>query len=195
MDFAPFTDVGSSVSLFLGRPLAIQDNHFTTHEPANIADDQLGAFFDLPKPFDHPTKSTFLILHFRLAQIIGNVQLTCFGLHPRDYSDVLGCEALFAGYRDTLPPHFRLERADTSLDEREGFRWLRHQRQTLISKYHLARISLHRPYLLRSFGRRADPQFMTSRDACLFSSIADINLRMSLTDADPLDRFKWMTVR
>jgi hypothetical protein len=188
------SDVLRSVSLFLGRPLAIQDCHFTTHEPANVTDHDLTSLSNLPRPFDRPIKSTFLILHFRLARIIGQIQCRCFGLHPREYNDVLDCENMLDLYSKMLPPHFRLEAADTSLDGHEGYRWLRPQRQTLISKFHLARISLHRPYLLRSFGKRSDPQFMPSREACLLSSIADINIRTTLTDTDPLDRFKWMTV-
>ena len=193
--WAQLYTIDRSISLFLGRPLAIENNRFTTSEPANITDPELGSLLHLSRPLNHPTKTTFLILHFRLAQIIGDLQLRCFDLHPRTYQDVLDCEAMFEGYWRALPPHFRLEDANTSLDDQTAYRWLKPQRQTLISKFHLARISLHRPYLLRSFGKKADPQYKTSREACLFSSIADITLRTTGTDTDPLDRFKWMTVR
>ncbi|ORY35424.1 fungal-specific transcription factor domain-domain-containing protein [Naematelia encephala] len=181
-----------SVSLFLGRPLAIQDGQMNCKPPSNLTDDELDQARP-DRPLDHPTKTTFLILHQRLADIIGNVQLECFGLQPRKYEDVLKHEAVFQSFKESLPPHFRLDGdADTSLDGLQAFGWLIPQRQSLISKFHLARISLHRPYLLRSL---SDPRYAASREACLQSAIADIQLRtITMVAADPLERFKWMTV-
>lgn len=204
-----------SVSLFLGRPLAIQDDHQATDSPSNIDEAALNApltqseIGPLPRgstsnpyrlravPLSQPTLATFLILHHRLAGIIGRVQLSCFGLRPRQYRNVQECEQLFQNFRDNLPPHFRLDgdEQDHSLDDQAGYEWLVPQRQTLISKFHLARISLHRPYLLRSFrpGREGEV-YAGSRHACVTSAVADIKLRTTLGGLDPLDRFKWMTV-
>jgi len=210
------THSSRSVSLFLGRPLAISDVEFTSLEPANIIDEQLQQPFSreqlsmvsaLPDPrrrnpfylraweMSFPTRSTFLILHFRLATIIGYIQISCFGLPKRTYDSVEECEGMFQRYRDNLPHHFRLDisEQDRSLDDVVGYEWLVRQRQTLISKFHLARISLHRPYLLRSF-KQGGPDYTKSREACISSAVADIHLRTTLTCSDPLDRFKWMTV-
>ncbi|WVQ99897.1 hypothetical protein IAU59_007040 [Kwoniella sp. CBS 9459] len=192
--------VDRSISLFLGRPVCIQDGHFTTREPANMHDDELDMPSVFPRGINLPTKTTFLILHYRLAKIIGEVQLTCFNLNPRQYAEVQACEDKFIEFKDTLPPHFRLDREGTenSLDDTEGYRWLPTQRQTLNSKFHLARISLHRPYLLRSLGKgrggRRENPYVASREALLFSAIADLRLRIHFNELDPLDRFKWMTV-
>ncbi|WVF72684.1 hypothetical protein IAT40_007502 [Kwoniella sp. CBS 6097] len=181
------------------RPVCIQDGQFSTREPANMHDDELDMPSVFPRGINLPTKTTFLILHYRLAKIIGEVQLTCFNLNPRRYAEVQACEDKFSGFKDTLPPHFRLDREGTEigLDDTEGYRWLPTQRQTLNSKFHLARISLHRPYLLRSLGRakggREHP-YIASREALLFSAIADLSLRIHFNELDPLDRFKWMTV-
>ncbi|OCF37822.1 hypothetical protein I316_00046 [Kwoniella heveanensis BCC8398] len=188
-----------SISLFLGRPVCIQDGQFSTREPANMHDDELDMPSVFPRGINLPTKTTFLILHYRLAKIIGEVQLTCFNLNPRRYAEVRACENKFIEFKDNLPPHFRLDREGTELglDDTEGYRWLPTQRQTLNSKFHLARISLHRPYLLRSLGRgkagRENP-YIASREALLFSAIADLRLRIHFNELDPLDRFKWMTV-
>ncbi|KAK8854883.1 hypothetical protein IAR55_003622 [Kwoniella newhampshirensis] len=190
--------VDRSISLFLGRPVCIQDGHFTTRESSNLHDEELDRP-PTPRSLTIPTKSTFLILHFRLARIISSVQLTCFNLNPRRYADVQYCEELFLEFKQNLPPHFRLdnEGTDLSLDKDGNYKWLVAQRQTLNSKFHLARISLHRPYLLRSFGRGKDNgknPYEGSREALVQSALADLRLRISLNELDPLDRFKWTTV-
>lgn len=138
-------------------------------------------------PLSTPTKSTFLILHYRLAQIIGRILTTCFGLSPRKHSDVMGCEHRMVDWMKNLPPVFNLDDPDLSWDEH--YTWLRLQRQTLISKFHQARIALHRPYLLHG-------GYTDSRIACVVSAGAELRNRLRLLeeDAEALDRFKWMTV-
>ncbi|WVW85748.1 hypothetical protein I302_107786 [Kwoniella bestiolae CBS 10118] len=191
--------VDRSIALFLGRPVCIQDGEFTTREPANMHDDELEMPATFPRGLNIPTKSTFLILHYRLNKIIGKVQLTCFNLNPRRYADIQECEEMFQSFKNSLPPHFRLDRhgTDFSLDDQRGYSWLPIQRQTLNAKFHLARISLHRPYLLRSLGKgkgkKLNP-YIRSRDALLNSATADLRLRFTFNELDPLDRFKWMTV-
>jgi hypothetical protein len=155
-------DTGRSVSIFLGRPVAMLDDTFNTAEPSNITDSELVAvppncaldrrssigscanpFSQIYRPLDQPTKSTFLILHFRLAKIIGIVQSRCHGLQERRLADVYKCEELFKQFEACLPRHFRLdeEQVDTSLDHLPGFEWIRFQRLSLHSKYHLARVA------------------------------------------------------
>ncbi|KAK4684682.1 hypothetical protein P7C73_g5486, partial [Tremellales sp. Uapishka_1] len=184
--------IDRSISLSLGRPLAIQEEQCTVRQPGNYHDAELSNVAIINRPLSSPTKSTFLILHFKLAQVIGHIQLTCFGLMPRQYADVLEAERRLQEWKMSLPPHFRLDNPDTSLDGGDCS-WLRPQRHTLSSKFHLCRISLHRPYLLRSYGRHG-ADYKVSAEACLTSSIADITLRLSSNETDPLDRFKWMTV-
>lgn len=185
----------SSISLFLGRPLAIQDGGFTIRLPANIDDDELPLVPRHNWPLTKITKSTFLILHYRLAQIIGRIQTNCFGLGRREHTEVMACERLMLDWSANLPPVFRLDAPDKSMDEAHP--WLGFQRQSLSSKYYQARISLHRPYLLTQLN---DPdmssELRTSLDACVFSALAELSLRLSMreVDADPFDRFKWMTV-
>ncbi|WOO82499.1 putative transcriptional regulatory protein [Vanrija pseudolonga] len=184
-----------SISLFLGRPLAIQDGGFTIRLPANIDDDELPLVPRHNWPLTKITKSTFLILHYRLAQIIGRIQTNCFGLGRREHTEVMACERLMLDWSANLPPVFRLDAPDKSMDEAHP--WLGFQRQSLSSKYYQARISLHRPYLLTQLN---DPdmssELRTSLDACVFSALAELSLRLSMreVDADPFDRFKWMTV-
>ncbi|WWD18968.1 hypothetical protein CI109_103425 [Kwoniella shandongensis] len=190
--------VDRSISLFLGRPVCIHDGQFTTCKPANLNDDELDSP-STPRGLDILTKTTFLILHSDLARIIGDVQRKCFNLTPRRYADVQVCEDMFFQFKNTLPPYFRLDNdgTDTSLDNDENYKWLAAQRQTLNSKFHLARISLHRPYLLRSFGRSKGVgrnPYMGSREALVLSALADLRLRIHLDAHDPLDRFKWTTV-
>ncbi|KAL7423442.1 hypothetical protein Q5752_001022 [Cryptotrichosporon argae] len=184
-----------SISLFLGRTLSIVDGQYTTRLPANIHDSELVDRPSPERPLTEPTKTTFLIFHFELARVIGCIQTKCFGLTRRKHADVMECEKLMNTWRESLPPFFRLMDADLSYDE--AMPWLKYQRHTLVSKFHQARISLHRPYLLRPLGRiTADEYHGTSAFACMSSAACELRLRISLyaTDKDPFDRFKWMTV-
>lgn len=153
--------------------------------PANMTDDELTT--RVSHPITVTTKSTFLILHFRLAQIIGIILTQCFGLTPRRHDAVMHCEYLLLEWEGALPPAFRFQNPDTSSDASHP--WLRQQRQTLVSKFHQARISLHRPYLLHA-------GFPQSRMACVLSAGAELRHRLGLLkdDKDPFDRFKWMVV-
>lgn len=153
--------------------------------PANLSDEELTQ--RVSHPITVTTKSTFLILHFRLAQIIGIILTQCFGLTPRRHDAVMHCEYLLLEWEGALPPAFRFQNPDTSADATHP--WLRQQRQTLVSKFHQARISLHRPYLLHA-------GFPQSRMACVLSAGAELRHRLSLLkdDKDPFDRFKWMVV-
>ncbi|BEI97536.1 hypothetical protein CcaverHIS631_0211250 [Cutaneotrichosporon cavernicola] len=176
-----------SISYFLGRPLAIHDDKFSVVPPANIPDSELPVLPRPNWPLTTPTKSTFLILHYRLAQIIGRILTTCFGLSPRKHADVMACEHLMVEWIRNLPPVFNLYDPDLRWDEQ--YSWLRLQRQTLISKFHQARIALHRPYLLHN-------GYTESRIACVVSAGAELRNRLHLLeeDVEALDRFKWMTV-
>lgn len=153
--------------------------------PANVSDDELTQ--RVSHPITVTTKSTFLILHFRLAQIIGIILTQCFGLTPRRHDAVMHCEYLLLEWEGALPAAFRFQSPDTAQDAARP--WLRQQRQTLVSKFHQARISLHRPYLLHA-------GFPASRMACVLSAGAELRHRLGLLkeDADPFDRFKWMVV-
>lgn len=184
---APTRAHARSISYFLGRPLAIHDDKFSVVPPANIPDSELSVLPRPNWPLTTPTKSTFLILHYRLAQIIGRILTTCFGLSPRKHADVMECEYRMMEWMKSLPPVFNFDDPDLSWDQH--YSWLRLQRQTLISKFHQARISLHRPYLLHG-------GYTESRVACVLSAGAELRHRLHLLeeDAEALDRFKWMTV-
>jgi hypothetical protein len=127
------------------------------------------------------------------------MQLRCFGLKARKHEkDVVECEAMFEEWAQALPLHFKMQGTDHSLDTLPGYGWLKHQRKNLHSKYYIARISLHRPYLLATVEDPDEVQdgakYESSKDACMLSAMADLNLRTQTEEADPLDRFKWVTV-
>lgn len=144
--------IDTSVSLYLGRPHAVfGGQQYTSQEPANIDSDQLHNtppvnpdlveaateknpwqldFSVYPnhvrgQPLDHPTRSTFLILHLRLAYVIGQMQIRCFGLKQRKHEkDVVECESMFEAWAQSLPPHFRMQDTDRSLDDLPAYHWI-----------------------------------------------------------------------
>lgn len=75
------------------------------------------------------------------------MQNLCFGIAPTSYAQVSLSDQQITSWTDELPPHFRMVDPDTSLDD--TFPFLRSQRLSLHSKFHLARLALHRPFLVR----------------------------------------------
>jgi hypothetical protein len=78
-----------------------------------------------------------------------------------------------------LPPHFRLYDPDTTLDRVKPY--LVPQRLSLQSRYHLARISLHRPFLMRAIVVNGETSLQVSRQVAISSALDDLALRLQLS--------------
>ncbi|KIW13531.1 hypothetical protein PV08_08719 [Exophiala spinifera] len=165
------------ISLALGRPSVISDAQSIMEEPQNIFVDDLTddeARSAQPQPITDPTISAMASFEYRLAKVIGQIQEACFQFHTASYREVLALDEKLLRWRDTLPPYFALETPDLSLDETHRF--LKWQRLYLHTSFHFARITLHRPYLLRySMTHR----YEYSRQACLSSARADLGTRLN----------------
>ncbi|KAF4464266.1 hypothetical protein FALBO_8899, partial [Fusarium albosuccineum] len=163
-----------SISLATGRPYTINSKHCMEMKIRNVwIDDESpeDAGAALEKPVEDPTPSIYYKFSQTLATLLGDIHDDCFGL------------VLLLDWAADLPPYFRLENADTSLDSERPF--LKWQRMYLHSSYHFARITLHRTYvLLESITDR----FQYSRTACVSSATADLRLKLSLRNLSMTDR-------
>lgn len=108
---------------------------------------------------------------------------------PTTHRHVLLSDEELVNWAASLPPHFRLGNPCTTLDRAKPF--LVPQRLSLHSRFHLTRISLHRPFLMRAI---VGDSFQISRSIAIDSALDDLALRLQLSDADPLTRFHYMTV-
>ncbi|EXJ82180.1 hypothetical protein A1O1_08249 [Capronia coronata CBS 617.96] len=165
------------ISLALGRPSVISDAQSIMEEPQNIFVDDLTddeARSAQPQPLTNPTISAMASFEYRLAKVIGQIQEACFHFHSVSYRDVLALDEKLMRWKSTLPPYFALEDPNLSLDETHGY--LKWQRLYLHTSFHFARITLHRPFLLRySMTNR----YESSRHACLSSARADLGSRLN----------------
>ncbi|KAI6119296.1 fungal-specific transcription factor domain-containing protein [Pisolithus croceorrhizus] len=140
-----------SYALVLGRPHAIQDDYTSTLPPSNVEDDFTPAVVRSPPSLNTPTPMTFVILRHQLATVIGRMVHHFQKVRtPSHYSDVLALDEEVMKFITNLPPHFALD-PDTSLDETKKF--IPVHRFLLITETLFVRVSLHRPYLLRSMLR------------------------------------------
>lgn len=176
------------ISLALGRPSVISDAQSLLQEPQNIFVDDLpddGACSAQPQPLlTNPTISVGAMFEYRLAKVIGEIQEACFHFHTASYRDVLALDEKLMRWKDTLPPYFALEDPDLSLDETHGY--LKWQRLYLHTSFHFARVTLHRPFLLR---QSMTNRYEFSRHACLSSARADLATRLNNHTAGAADRF------
>ncbi|KAH0292678.1 hypothetical protein KCU62_g1960, partial [Aureobasidium sp. EXF-3399] len=100
------------------------------------------------------------------------------------YDEVMQIEDLLQLWKDTLPSYFSLD-ADLRMDHQYSYlRWHRHYLHTA---FHFARITLHRAFLFRS---SITDRFRRSRDACISSACADLQIKLSLHNPTTSERIK-----
>ncbi|KAK7704208.1 hypothetical protein SLS57_010591 [Botryosphaeria dothidea] len=178
-----------TIALSLGRPFAIVDQQCLVEKASNVwlddMDDETAASAPV-LPVSEPTPSLSNRLCHELAIIIGAIQEKCFGLFTVSYDTVLALDREILEWRNRLPPYFRLEDPDLSLDSRLPY--LAWHRLHLHSMYHFARVTLHRPYLLRP---SITNRFRTSHDACIASACADLSMRLQSLSQPLQDRLRW----
>ncbi|KAJ9133873.1 Fungal specific transcription factor domain-containing protein [Pleurostoma richardsiae] len=178
-----------TIALALGRPFAIVDQQCLVQQATNVwlddLDDQTAE--SVPEqPIAEPTLSICNRLAHQLAIIVGKVQEECFGLYPVSYETVLSLDAEISGWESSLPSFFRLENPDRSKDDSLPF--LRWNRLHLHSLYHFARVTLHRPFLLR---QSITNRYQHSHDVCIASACADLDMRLKYFSQPLTDRLKW----
>jgi hypothetical protein len=182
-----------SVSLAIGRPYAINRKHCMLMRIRNVWLDGMTneeAAAAVEKPADEPTRTIYYTYQQQLSTILGDIHDDCFGIAPmtasyNTYEKVLALDRVLLSWADALPPYFRLDHPDKSMDaDRPYLYW---QRMYLHSSYHFARITLHRTYVvLESITDR----FQYSRDACIASACADLRLKLNFRPATMADRLK-----
>ncbi|KAJ4303734.1 hypothetical protein N0V90_002635 [Kalmusia sp. IMI 367209] len=178
-----------TIALAIGRPFAIVDQQCLVKRATNVwLDDEPDsrAAVAPERPISEPTPSVYNFLAHDLAKIVGNIQERCFGLFTVSYDAVLSLDREILDWEAKLPDYFRLKDADASLDA--SYPFLQWNRLHLHSMYHFARVTLHRPYLLR---QSITNRFKHSHDACISSACADLAMRLDYFRQPLNDRLKW----
>lgn len=117
------------------------------------------------------------------------LRLTClqshlaFAIRPPEYSTVLKLDQELLAWQSNLPSFFAINHPDTSLDAKYHYIFV--QRHLLACEFLFARITLHRPYLLRK--RDRDNQYLYSREAAIESAKADLLGRRAFMFEKPVD--------
>ncbi|KAI8309255.1 hypothetical protein K4K61_001948 [Colletotrichum sp. SAR11_59] len=178
-----------TIALALGRPFAIVDQQCMVKPASNVWLDDFNdeeAANVTEAPLSEPTPSVFSRLAHELAVVVGKIQERCFGLFTVSYETVLTLDKEIETWRGRLPPYFELDDPDTSKDERLPF--LPWQRLHLHSMYHFARVTLHRPFLLR---QSITNRYKHSHDVCIASACADLGMGLKMFSQPLNDRLKW----
>ena len=165
-----------SYALILGRPMSILDEYSSTLPPLNL-DYDMTLPMDYPPPLSSPTPMTFVLLRHGLAKIMGGIVHHFQQVQrPTHYSEVLKLDGELTAFWDKLPPHFSAQ-PDKSLDDKLPF--LVTHRFLLLAEFMFVKITLHRPYLLRS------DCYIQSRNACFDATVKYFTIRQDFrADAD-----------
>ncbi|KAJ5582059.1 hypothetical protein N7535_000679 [Penicillium sp. DV-2018c] len=178
-----------TIALALGRPYAISDHMCLIKAPENVwldgLTDEQSASVTAP-PLSYPTGSTVSLLGNGLAKIAGEIQDRCFGLYPASYDMVIEMDNKLVAWKDQLPTYFAVDNPDLSLDDMH--RLLPWHRLYLHSAFHFARITLHRPYLLRE---SITNRFSLSHEACISSASSDLKIRLQSLSYGTAQNMRW----
>ncbi|CAI7637205.1 unnamed protein product [Penicillium manginii] len=178
-----------TIALALGRPYAISDHMCLINPPENIWLDDLTDEQSSVTPVStlrNPTRSTVILLCNGLAKIAGEIQDRCFGLYPASYDVVTEMDEKLLAWQRQLPAYFALEDPDFAKDEIHSF--LPWHRLYLHSAFHFARITLHRPYLLRE---SITNRFRLSHEACIASASSDLKIRLHSVKYGTAENMRW----
>lgn len=183
-----------SISLAVGRPYTINDKHCTKMDIRNIWLEDMTtqeAASAQPLSMDEPTQNIYYMYQQSLSAILGDIHDECFGISSGPstsyaaYDKVMRLDGVLADWANNLPSYFQLQDSDCSLDSSRPY--LYWQRMYLHSAYHFARITLHRTYVLVE---SITDRFQYSREACISSACADLNLRLTFRYSNMADRIK-----
>ncbi|OBT83707.1 hypothetical protein VE02_08274 [Pseudogymnoascus sp. 03VT05] len=189
-------DLDRSIALALGRPYAINDRHCFMKQVENVWVDDMTdeeAEDATTLSLDTPTPSVLIRFQHQLAVIIGQIQEQSFTFSTApltssaSYDEVLKYDEALLAWKDSLPPYFRLDHTDLSLDLLPAYSFIPWHRLYLHTAFHFARITLHRSYLLRP---SITDRFQYSRNACMSSACADLKIKLSFRYPDMASRLK-----
>ncbi|KAJ5039959.1 hypothetical protein NUH16_009757 [Penicillium rubens] len=178
-----------TIALALGRPYAISDHMCLIKAPDNIWLDGLTdeeSSTATAHALSYPTMSTVTLLGSGLGKIAGEIQDRCFGLYPASYDMVIEMDNKLVAWKEKLPSYFSVEDPDLSLDGSHTF--LPWHRLYLHSAFHFARITLHRPYLLRE---SITNRFSLSHEACISSASSDLKIRLQSLNYGTSENMRW----
>lgn len=192
--WATLYNLDRTICLALGRPYTIHEKHCTEVTVPNIWVDLMTsdeAKAAQPQDVLDPTPGIYYQFHQPLSKILGQIHDECFGVSQPNtshvsYDKILAFDKDILAWKDTLPPYFRLENPDVSMDELRPY--LYWQRLYLHSAYHFARITLHRKYV---FLPSVTDRFRYSREACISSACADLGMKLQIHRPTMADTLKF----
>lgn len=113
-----------TIALAIGRPFAIVDQQCQVKRATNLwlddeTDERAASITEFP--LSVPTLSAYNFLAHDLAQIVGNIQERCFGLHTVAYDTVLALDREILEWEAKLPSYYHVTNPDTSMDQLHRF--------------------------------------------------------------------------
>ena len=175
------------ISILVARPSCIQDAHCDTLPPSDVSLDDLSpsapahastgyANAKRPSPF------LFAAMRYSLGRLMGQIGDLYQDLrHPAQHEDVMRLDRELEQFRESLPSFLRTPDqpgVDLSLDKEIPN--LPFHRYLIHVELNFTRITLHRPYVLRS-----DPKYRRSREIAFQVAHTDMLVRKAFDEAVP----------
>ncbi|KAL2862431.1 Zn(II)2Cys6 transcription factor [Aspergillus lucknowensis] len=161
-----------------------QPKHMCVDLPSNVDDEYITSEgISNVQPLSEPTSMTGFIYRVKFAEICREVAdampPVLAEVQEPDYSVILALDARFRSCLDELPVFYKLD--PESIKQTEGLCAERHyitwQRTTSHLSFHTRLCRLHRPYHIPGI---ADPKYAYSREVCVRSAQAVLDLRRSM---------------
>jgi hypothetical protein len=159
-----------------GFPRTASSVYSDTLEPRNLHDWELGegtTVLPPSRPLTERTAASYLIIKGRLFRVLGRV--ADFNSAPSlgSYQTVLEIDQALYDVYANFPPHLHVIRSVNGIYQ-PGRNVVNHFNLSLLMSYHRGMCTLHRRFLAKG---RDDVRFQVSRDRCISSALALLDLQ------------------
>lgn len=170
----------------------INKRHMRVNKPRNVSDEDLQTQpSDFSRPLSEPTTSAFLLQRIRLAEVCRDISDKAWikDLEEFTVDDVAAIDAEFVRRLEELPDFLQRDES-----RRQRFQYLESQYPHIVLQRYFVNLNIyarrcrfHLSFLSRT---STDSRYSFSRDACLYSARAVLQLRKDLVDEQ---RSLWIT--
>lgn len=175
------------ISILVARPSAVRDAHCDTLPPSDVQLHEMNAAAPaLPSTgyvaATRPSPLLFLPMRYALGRLMGQIGDLYQNLQsPVKHEDVMRLDRDLEAFRESLPSFYRMpDQPGVELDLDAESPWLPFHRFLIQVELNFTRITLHRPYVLRS-----DPKYRRSREIAFEVAYTDRLARQAFDRAVP----------
>ncbi|ESZ92627.1 putative C6 transcription factor [Sclerotinia borealis F-4128] len=182
-------------SVQIGLPKSIKFAECDTKEPSNLLEEELSEYMTVLPPSRPDTENTYNCyqrVKFCIMRAYGYIIEFLHIVEPQPYIEVIKLDEMLKKYHDRIPLHLQLSTLSQMASETPAFIT---EKFFLQKFYYKSTLLLHRKYWYATLPENPDEFRWFSRRMCVSSSMALLNIQVSMHEASQpggiLQHMKW----